>query len=145
MKYCLFLFLFSCSIIDIAFGPYTKEKYCSGISLQELDTARKRQEMPKKSSYESVVNYFYQNEDALNECFKRYTVKKIKKRYYCVVLTLEKTLQSNKLLYIAVDNIQDGADPNLVQCLEDNIKNITKESLGLYDRFSLHYQLVLKQ
>jgi hypothetical protein len=148
MKYFLLLILTvltSCSLMDIFFGPYDKNKYCSQVSMDILKKARENFEIPKKSINDAIVNFYYENDEKFEKCFKDYTVSKVKARHYCTVVKLKKRKKKNKILYIGVDNLVHGVQTELRECIEKEIENIKNLELGEYNIVSVHFPLLIKK
>ncbi len=145
IKYLLFASLFSCAVTETLFGPYSKEKYCSGQTLDEMKKSKENFEMASRSSHRDLSEFLYQSQNELNSCFKKYTVSKVKSRYYCVVVKLRKREKFNKIRYIAVDNKQDGVSSDLLSCLEHKLAQVENVKLGLYIDLTFHYPLKLSR
>jgi hypothetical protein len=141
----LSLTLYSCSLWDQAFGPYDKNSYCSGITLSEMQKGDLNQENPKKSNHEKMMSFFLSKEEDLNRCFKLFTVDRVEKRHYCVVMRVTKKGNRNKIRYLAIDNMRQGVSTQLRDCLETEINRIKKHDLGSFQRLTLHYALKLEK
>lgn len=146
MKFILIVFLISsCAVTDSLFGPYKDYDYCSGMSMDEIKRSRKNFEIPRKTNMEEIVEFFYEKDENLNKCFKKYTVSKVKSRYYCTVVTMTQIRDKNSISYISIDNKNDGLNPMLRSCLEDEIEKIKNKKLTSYEVITFHYPLKLSK